>query len=249
MEKCKAIIVDDEPPAREVLLEYLDDVNWVEVVGSFGNPRKAVSFLKENQIDVLFLDIQMPKMTGFEMVNKLDQLPDIIFSTAYDEYAIRAFDINAVDYLLKPYTKERFRKALEKVKQEVQRNDDQQMRIQALLQQIENKTKYPNQLFVRSRDRIIPIQVDQILWIEAEGDYSRIHLEDDNLLCGLGLGKLLEQLDPKQFTRVHRSHATSLLAIRDLHPNGYGGFTATLNNGTEVKISRSYADSFKKNMI
>lgn len=250
MKKYTAIIVDDEPLAREVLLEYLEDIDWVQVSGSFGNPRKALEYLKEYQVDLLFLDIQMPKMTGFEVIDQLDKLPDIIFSTAYDKYAIRAFDINAVDYLLKPYTQERFRKALQRVNQRSEREeDDQQKRIQALLQQVENNTEYPSQLFVRSGGRIIPIQVDDVLWIEAEGDYSRIHFEDGNLLCGLGLGKLLEQLDPERFVRVHRSHAISLSAIRDLQPDGYGGFTTTLNDGTEVKISRNYSDDFKNHTI
>lgn len=248
MKKYRAIIVDDEPPAREVVAEYLEDVDWIAVAESFGNPRKALEFLEENQSDLLFMDIQMPQMSGFELVDQLGSLPHIVFSTAYDEYAIRAFDINAVDYLLKPYTKKRFLKALQRVRQ-IANNDNQQMRIRALLQQVKEQEDYPNQLFIRSRDRIIPVIIDDILWIEAEGDYARIHLEEETVFCGMGLGKLMERLDPECFVRVHRSHAIAFSALKNLEPDGYGGFIATLSDNTEVKVSRHYAERIKNFII
>ena len=247
MKPYQAVIVDDEPPAREVVAEYLEDVDWIAVAGSFGNPRKALEFLEENKVDLLFLDIQMPQMSGFGLVDQLDILPHIIFSTAYDEYAIRAFDINAVDYLLKPYTKKRFLEALQQVRNIA--GDDQQKRIRALLHQLKEQEDYPRQLFVRSGDRIIPVTVDDILWIEADGDYGRIHLEEETVFCGIGLGKLMERLDPERFVRVHRSHAIALSALKDLEPDGYGGFTATLSNDTEIKVSRHYAEYIKDFII
>lgn len=249
MMELKVIIVDDEPPARNVIFEYLEEVDWVTAEQSFGNPREALQYLQEHQVDLLFLDIQMPQMTGFELVNQLDELPRIIFSTAYDEYAIRAFDINAVDYLLKPYTKERFMEALRRVRRSAEESISQQQRIRALLQQVRDKKEYPDKLFVRSRDRIVPVELDSILWIEAEGDYARIHFEDGKVLCGMGLGKLLERLDPDQFARVHRSHAVALSALDELNPDGYGGFTAVLQDGTNLKISRNYTDQIKDIII
>ncbi len=248
MKTYQAVIVDDEPPAREVVNEYLEDVDWIAVAGSFGNPRKALEFLEENKVDLLFLDIQMPQMSGFELVDQLESLPHIIFSTAYDEYAIRAFDINAVDYLLKPYTKKRFLEALQKVRQ-IAGDDNQQKRIRALLHQVKEEEDYPEQLFVRSRDRIIPVVVNDILWIEAEGDYTRIHLAEETIFCGIGLGKLMERLDPDRFIRVHRSHALALPALKNLEPDGYGGFTATLSDNTELKVSRHYAKHIKDYII
>ncbi|WP_445665638.1 LytR/AlgR family response regulator transcription factor [Fodinibius sp. AD559] len=130
MKTHQAVIIDDESPAREVVAEYLEDVDWIGVAGSFGNPHKALTFLEKNQVDLLFLDIRMPQMSGFELVDQLDTLPHIVFSTAYDEYAIRAFDINAVDYLLKPYTKKRFLEALKRVRQ-IAGDNNQQKRIRA----------------------------------------------------------------------------------------------------------------------
>jgi len=249
MKNFSAIVIDDEPPARDVILEYLEDVDWVEVQQSFSNPREALSYLNNHSVDLLFLDIQMPQMNGFELVSQLEDIPKIIFSTAYDEYAIRAFDINAVDYLLKPYTKERFLEALRRVQNMATADGSQQERIQALLRQVQQKKDYPSQLFVRSRNRIVPVEVENILWIEAEGDYSQIYLGDKKLFCGLGIGKLLERLDPENFVRVHRSHAISLSALRDLSPDGYGGFTATLQDNTELKVSRTYADTIKDHII
>ncbi|PAU93690.1 DNA-binding response regulator [Aliifodinibius salipaludis] len=248
MKTYQAVIVDDEPPAREVVAEYLEDVDWISVSGSFGNPRKALTFLEENQTDLLFLDIQMPQMSGFDLVDQLDTLPHIVFSTAYDEYAIRAFDINAVDYLLKPYTQKRFLEALQRVRQ-IAGDENQQKRIRALLQQVKEQEDYPKQLFVRSRDRIVPVFVDDILWIEAEGDYARIHLEDETVFCGIGLGKLMARVDPEHFVRVHRSHAIAFSALKNLEPDGYGGFTATLFDNTEVKVSRHYAERIKNFII
>lgn len=191
----------------------------------------------------------MPQLTGFELVEQLNELPHIIFSTAYDEYAIGAFDINAVDYLLKPYTKERFIDALERFKSYANKDTDQQKRIRALLEQIQEEKEYPNQLFVRSRNQIIPIEVEEINWIEAEGDYSRIYFGEKEVLCGKRLGKLLEQLDPEKFARVHRSYTISLFSLKDLNPDGYGGFTATLVDDKKVKVSRNYSDQIKEFII
>lgn len=245
----KAIIVDDELPARNVIVEYLEEVDWITAERSFGNPRNALEYLKKNQIDLLFLDIQMPQMTGFELINELDSLPHIIFSTAYDEYAIKAFDVNAIDYLLKPYAKERFMEALRRVKSTAGEKVSQQKRIQVLLEQVQEEKEYPDQLFVRSRDRIIPVEIDRILWIKAEGDYSRIYFDEGKVLCGLGLGKLLERLDPDRFARVHRSYAIALSAIKELNPDGYGGFKAILTDGSEVKVSRNYTDKIGEYLI
>lgn len=251
MSSLKAVILDDEPPARNVLLEFLEELDWIEVIESFGDPHDALNFLNKTDVDLLFLDIEMPQINGFEVVSRLNknQMPHIIFSTAYDEYAIKAFDINAVDYLLKPYTKARFKEAVKKARKRVKLNDDQKTQIDSLLEQLKNEEEYPDRLFVRGAKSVKPIKVDNILWIEADGDYSRLHLKDESALCSMGLGKVLEKLDPKKFVRVHRSHALSLSALRNLEPDGYGGFTALLENDKELKVSRSYSDQIKDDMI
>lgn len=251
MQKLTVVILDDEAPARSLLEEYIQDIKMLKLVASFGNPVKAVKYLKKVEVDLLFLDIDMPEMNGFDVVDALkpDALPQIIFSTAYDEYAIRAFDINAIDYLLKPYTKERFKDAIKKLQARNIPPLHQQKRIESLLKQVRDEKKYPERLFIKTAKKIVPVKVDDILWIEAEGDYSILHLKEDQLLCSKGLGKILADLDPDQIVRIHRSHAIALNALENLETDGYGGFIAFLQDGTELKVSRNYSDEIKDSMV
>lgn len=249
MEPIKAVIVDDEPPAREVILEYLEEVDEVEIIGEFGQPTKAIDFLKLNETGLLFLDIQMPKINGFELIEQLDDLPEIIFSTAYDKYAIHAFEINAVDYLLKPYTKKRFLEALNRVIKKQEPDAQRWDRLQNLVSQTKSKEHYPERMFVRVGSKIKPVQTPNILWIKADGDYSEIHTNDDSILCGTGLGKLEKKLNPERFMRVHRSFIVATDEIKHLKPDGGGGFTGVMSDGSEIKVSRSRAEKIKKLLI
>ena len=242
-----AVIIDDEAPAREIIGEYLSDYEKITVKGVFRDPAEAVSYLRAHPIDLLFLDIQMPGLTGFELLAKLKTLPDIIFSTAYDKYALRAFEVNAVDYLLKPYTQERFDEALQRVlnrdKQHAAVNHTQQ--VEQTIKQAQNREWFTDRIFVRSRGKIIPIRCEDIIWLEAEGDYSTIHTANKSLLCGKRLGELESLLDPEQFMRVHRSSIIAIEKLQELDSDAYGGFTAKMDNEDRVKISRSYADRIK----
>ncbi|NBC64506.1 MAG: response regulator [Bacteroidetes bacterium] len=245
MRQIKTVIIDDEQPARDVIREYLEDRDEIEIVGEFGSPTKALTFLKEHDVDLCFLDIQMPAMTGFELVEALDELPRIIFSTAYDKYALRAFEINAVDYLLKPYTKERFDEALNRALDRIDEGRNEKERIEEIIRQTRQKQWYTDQIFVRTGKRIKPIAVDEIIWIEADGDYARIHFEEDSILSSKRLGELEDRLDPKLFTRVHRSSLIALNQLKELESDGYGGFEATMSDGSKVKVSRSYGSKIK----
>lgn len=249
MQPIKAVIIDDEPPARDVIREYLQDVDTVEVIAEFGQPTKAITFLKTNDADLLFLDIQMPEINGFELIERLDSLPEIIFSTAYDKYAIHAFEINAVDYLLKPYTKQRFLEALNRVLEKEEPDNLRSDRLQNLVLQAKSKKHYPERMFVRVGSKIKPVATKNILWIKADGDYSEIHTATDSLLCGTPLGKLEEKLDPEQYMRVHRSYIVATDAIKNLESDGSGGFTGTMSDGSEIKVSRSRAKRIKKLLI
>ena len=249
MEPIKAVIIDDEPPAREVILEYLEDVEDVEVIATFGQPTKAIEFLNGKNADLLFLDIQMPKINGFELIERLDNLPEVIFSTAYDKYAIHAFEINAVDYLLKPYTKKRFLEALKRVLAKEEPNSQHWDRLQNLIEQSKSKDEYPERMFVRVGSKIKPVETENILWIKADGDYSEINTGKNSLLCSTGLGKLEEKLDPKRFMRVHRSYIIAANEIQKLKPYGDGGFTGVMSDGSEIKVSRSRAKKIKQLLI
>ncbi len=247
----RALIVDDEPPARSLVREYLEDMDRIEVIGECGNGREAIEAITENDPDLVFLDVQMPGLDGFDVLERIDVLPDIIFSTAYDQYAIQAFDAGAVDYLLKPYSQDRFRKAVERaLERHDQEDDDYADRLATLLQEARTQDDAPpDRLYVRHGEKIIPVDPDTIRWIEAAGDYSKLHTTEKTYLSSLGLGELEERLDEKQFARVHRSHIIAFPAVDHLRSDGSGGYNVILEDGTKVRVSRSYAPDIRDRIL
>ena len=247
----RALIVDDEPPARELIQEYLENVSRLEVIGECGNGREAIEAVNAEAPDLVFLDVQMPGLDGFDVLERIDTLPDIIFSTAYDEYAIEAFDAGAVDYLLKPYSKARFRKAVERALERYDRDDDDYAdRLAALLQEAKGSDEdAPERLYVRHGDKIIPVNPEDIRWIEAAGDYSELHTGAKTYLSSMGIGDLEERLDPSRFMRVHRSHILAFPALDHLYSDGSGGYKAVLDDGTKVRVSRSYASDIRERLV
>lgn len=239
--KVRAVVVDDEPLAREIIKEYLQEFPEVEVVAEAADGQEAIEAITREKPNLLFLDIQMPGASGFEVLEHLETVPQIIFSTAYDEYALQAFEVNAVDYLLKPVSRERFAKALERaLKQRAMQIADLD-RVVALLQQTRQRTTIPDRIFVRVGHRIVPVPTKEIVWIEAAGDYAQLHTTTDSYCCNLGLGELERRLDPAEFVRVHRSSMIAVSALKHLESDGEGGFIATLKNGARVRVSRSHA--------
>lgn len=249
MNQLKAVIVDDEEPGRVVVREYLDGREDVTVKEAFGAPSKAVEYLNNHPVDLLFLDIQMPGMDGFELLEKLNSIPQIIFSTAYDTYALRAFEVNAVDYLLKPYTQQRFNEALHRVFEKQESKEQERERIQSIIEQYRTPHSYPERLFIRVGVKIIPIQTAEITWIKAEGDYSKIHTKKGSHLCSTGLGNLEDKLDPELFQRSHRSYLIAVNELTKLENDGGGGFTGTMSDGAEIKVSRARAEQIKKLIV
>jgi two-component system LytT family response regulator len=247
----RALIVDDEPPARSLVQEYLEDMDRIEVIGECGNGREAIEAITENNPDLVFLDVQMPGLDGFDVLERINVLPDIIFSTAYDQYAIQAFDAGAVDYLLKPYSQDRFREAVERaLERHDQEDDDYADRLANLLQEARTQDDdTPDRLYVRHGEKIIPVDPDTIRWIEAAGDYSKLHTTEKTYLSSLGLGELEERLDEKQFARVHRSHIIAFPAVDHLRSDGSGGYNVILEGGTKVRVSRSYAPDIRNRIL
>jgi two-component system LytT family response regulator len=247
----RALIVDDEPPARNLIQEYLDDVDRIEVIGECGNGREAIDAINEEAPDLVFLDVQMPGLDGFDVLERIDVLPDIIFSTAYDQYAIQAFDAGAVDYLLKPYSKGRFRKAVERaLDRHTQDDTDHADRLAALLQEARSPDDDPpERLFVRHGDKIIPVDPGEIRWIEAAGDYSKLHTAEKTYLSSMGIGDLEKHLDAKRFARVHRSHIIAYPAVDHLRSDGSGGYKVILDDGTRLRVSRSYAPDVRDRLL
>lgn len=238
----KVLIADDEKAGRTLIKEYLEDYPDLVLIAEVNNGVDAITEINRFKPDYVFLDIQMPGKTGFEVLNHLEEIPKIIFSTAYDEYALKAFEVHAVDYLLKPYTKERFKIAVERLGTE---ND----KLGALAQSIfMEETSYPNRVLVHFNKKLITIKCEDIIWIEAYGDYSKIHTLDQVYLSNFGISDLEQKLNPKMFLRVHRSSMINLDRVREL--NKYGkSYDVTMENDDVVRVSRGYMDTIKKIML
>jgi two-component system, LytTR family, response regulator len=239
----KVVIIDDEAPARNLLKEYIADFAELEVAAECKNGIEAIGIINIMQPDFIFLDVQMPGKTGFEVLQEIDFIPKVIFSTAYDQYALKAFEVNAVDYLLKPYTKERFANAVHKLLGDVNENLKQ---VQQLTESFNTKT-YPERILLEQGSKLVSISVTDILWIEADGDYTKLHTAKQSFLSNKSMNELEQKLNPQLFQRVHRSAIISIAAIKEVHKEASGP-QVVLNNDIVVKVSRTYAEAFKKLM-
>jgi len=243
----QALIVDDEPPARNLLREYVEDeYPDIEIIAMCGTGRAAVAAINEHVPDLVFLDVQMPGLDGFDVLERIDVLPHLIFSTAYDAYALQAFDAGAVDYLLKPYTRARFRKAVDRVRdrfaERAAPGDDYAGQLATLLRAARDRDgDPPERLYVQRGAKIIPVPTDDILHIEAAGDYAKLHTANNTYLSNQGIGALEEQLAGDRFMRVHRSSIIALPAVDHLVSDGSGGYVAVLTGPRRVRVSRTYA--------
>lgn len=243
----KILIIDDESDARLMLRQYLEDFPQLEVVGECSNGIEAVNDIDRLEPDLIFLDIQMPGMSGFQVLQNIVHVPQIIFSTAYDRYALKAFDHNAVDYLLKPYTRERFAQAVNKVLLSMPSRNLKQVRQLTENLQTEEKN-YLNRLLVEQGNRMIALAVTDIIWIEAAGDYAQLHTSKKSYLSNLGLGELESRLDPSVLLRIHRSAIIGLGHIQEVRKDP-SGYYVTLRSGQRHKVSRSYQVALKKWMV
>ncbi|MFD2574590.1 LytR/AlgR family response regulator transcription factor [Spirosoma soli] len=238
----KVIIVDDEAAGRTLIRQYLEAYPSLIVVGEANNGVDAVKIINEFRPDLLFLDIQMPGLTGFDVIKHIDEIPRIIFSTAYDQYALQAFEVHAVDYLLKPYTRERFGQAVQRVLNPEGTNIQ---KIQPLAESLLSGTAYPEKILVQTGNRLVTVAVADIIWIDAEGDYSKLITTKGSFLSNYGISVLENKLNPQHFIRVHRSAMINIHYVREVqkYPSSYD---VILQNGDVVRVSRSYMDRIKE---
>ena len=216
MVKIKAIIVDDEELGRRISREYLASYPEIEIIGECRDAYEALAAIEKHHPDLVFLDIQMPEINGFEMLELLEETPKIVFSTAYDRYAIRAFEINAVDYLLKPYDAERFDRAVDRVIKDFQSNTDRIEAIQRLIHSYQKENNYLERLLIKQSGRIVILATKEINFIKAMDDYAEIHTNKESYLIQQSLNRLESRLSPKQFIRAHRSFIANIDTIKDI---------------------------------
>lgn len=243
----KAIIVDDEPLARRNLRVLLKSDPQIELVKECGDGADALASIRALAPDLVFLDVQMPELDGFAVLEQLagTTLPLIIFVTAYDQYALRAFEVSALDYLLKPFSDERFRKALAQAKQQLAQQDASAIgqKLLALLEAREVETpRYLTRLMVKTTGRVLFLRVAELDWIEAYDNYVRLHVGGRAHLLRQTMNELEANLNPAQFARIHRSTIVNLDRIRELHPQPSGEHAVILRDGTELKLSRGRKD-------
>ena len=252
MEAYKVLIIDDERLAREVVKKYLEASPELLLVGECPNGFEGVKMIQELKPDLIFLDIQMPKLTGFEMLELLDEYPAVIFTTAYDEYAIKAFEVNAIDYLMKPFTQERFttaiRRFLEKSRlQKPGAQEEDRMKLQSLLH-YGQKQGYTDRIVVKDQSRIHIIPVDSIRYCKAEEDYILIVTAEGKYLKKHTISTLEASLDPAVFIRVHRSYIVKQSHIRRLEIMGKETYVLLLQDGSKIPVSKSGYKKLKESM-
>jgi len=237
----KAIIVEDEELARNLLKNFLKDVSDIELIGEYDNGFTGLKAINDLKPDLVFLDVQMPKLTGFELLELLDELPLIIFTTAYEEYAIKAFEINAVDYLLKPFSKDRFITARMKIEPETKPEDQ-------LKEHIET-SKVLDKIVVKDNNKIHVIPLDEIQYLEAQDDYVMIHTTKGKYLKNQTMHYYEEHLDPSKFVRIHRSYIVNLNSMDRIEKYGKDTYTVVrLKDGASLRISRSRYNELKEHL-
>ena len=239
--KKKVFIIDDESDARLLIRQYIRPYENLQIEGEYDNGVSAVEAINLYEPDLIFLDIKMPGLSGFQVIEKLIHVPQIIFTTAYDQYALKAFESNAIDYLLKPYTAERFNKAMAKLSSF---SAFQQSKIRRLANELSG-SRYFSRILVENGNKFSNVSTQDILYIEADKDYSWIHTAAKSYLSNYGIGLLEQRMDPAQFFRVHRSYIVNIDHIKELHKDGSSA-QLVLTNGQSLSVSRTYMEELKK---
>jgi two-component system LytT family response regulator len=247
--KIRTLIVDDEPLARERLTAFLEASPDIEVIGECGDGLQALERIRSERPDLLFLDIQMPELDGFGVVEALaaEVMPVVVFVTAYDRYALKAFEVHAVDYLLKPFDRERFDVALGRAVERVRsrQGGDIQGQLASLLADLRPKNRAPDRLVIKSEGRVLFLRMEEIDWVEASDNYVNLHVGTESHLLRETMGSLESRLPPDRFLRISRSTMVNIERIKELQPMFHGEYTVILRNGTRLTLSRGYRDKLQ----
>ena len=242
--KLRTLIVDDELLSRKKIRAFLQEHPEFQLVGECADGEQALAGIKAHKPDLIFLDVQMPGRNGFEVLEDLDEecVPAIIFVTAFDKYAVRAFEVRALDYLLKPFNKARFAEALNRFHERGARlsGAERKEELKALLREIQRESRESERIAVKCGSRTIFLRKGSIEWVEAQGDYAKLHSGKECHLLRETMTALSDRLDPDRFVRIHRSRIVNLDYIREIRPLWGGDYTVLMRDGTELTMSRTY---------
>ncbi len=248
--KITALIVDDEPLAREKIRRLLRNENDFEIIGEAVSGEEAVEMIQAEKPDLVFLDIQMPEMNGFEVIKAIKNgaMPAVIFVTAYDKYAIKAFEVHALDYLLKPFDYDRLKSALTRVREQLETKSYGEIdeKLISLLSDLKAEKEYPQRLVLKTAGRVFFIKTSDIDWIEAAGNYVKLHIGKDAHLLRETMNNTEAKLNPEKFLRIHRSSLVNIDRIKELNPLFNGDYLVILQDNTELTLSRNYHDRLRE---
>ena len=251
MSTTKVIIVEDERPARDLLMNYLEVFPDMEVIGQYDNGFDGLKAINDLKPDAIFLDVQMPKLTGFELLEVLEHQPEVIFTTAYDQFAIRAFERNAVDYLLKPFSRERFKEAINKLKVRLEAKGggaEEKSGIDKIRQHFAESDEKLHRVVIKKSGKIHVISTGDINFLEAQDDYVMIYTDEGKYLKQQTMKYFEKHLDNQQFVRVHRSYIANIACIERIEPYEKSNFILILKDGNKVPVSRSGMQVLKENL-
>lgn len=247
--KIDCIIIDDEKLARDLLMEFLEPYPEIEVVAQCSKGKEAVEKIDQLKPKLIFLDVQMPGMDGFDVLEAIKHKPYVIFTTAYDQYAIQAFDKNAIDYVLKPLDEDRFKLAIKRATQRINADKNNVEELIMSIKSADNDQKYSSHLFVQKSEKLFNLEVKDIMHLEASGDYTVLTTKNDQYLSSSGIGKLEEKLNPDQFIRIHRSTIINLNYLKEIEKHFNGGLIVKMQNGKSFPVSRTYAKQIRKKVV
>jgi two-component system LytT family response regulator len=246
----RTLVVDDEPLGRERIAALLSEERDVEVVAECGDGPSALDAIRRESPQLVFLDVQMPERDGFFVMESLGhgRLPLVVFVTAYDNYALRAFEVRALDYLLKPFDRDRFKRAMERVRAELASHESDQLAQRVLALAGEYKAERPqptDRLIIKSGGRVFLLRAREIDWIEAAGNYLKVHVGSEAHMIRQTMASIEEQLDPAQFFRIHRSQIVNLDRIKEMQPLFNGEYEVVLRTGARLTLSRNYREKLQ----
>ncbi|MBN2595483.1 LytTR family transcriptional regulator DNA-binding domain-containing protein [Labilibaculum sp.] len=239
MEAIKAIIIDDETLARNLVRSYLEVDQDIQILGEYSDGFQGLKAINELDPDLVFLDVQMPKLTGFEMLELLDKSCNIVFTTAYNEYAIKAFEHNAIDYLLKPFSNERFQDAVRKVKERILNSVTSEEQIEKIKKHNDSSEELLTRVVVKSRNKIDVIAIDKIKYFEAQDDYVMIYTNEGRYLKQKTMKYFESHLNPNEFCRIHRTYLVKIDQIVQLQPYEKDHWIVILKTGESLNVSRN----------